>query len=247
MSTQLQGPLSHDLPVRFNFRDLGGLESERGGSLAWGRLYRGASLHHLDPGELERFQALGMRTVVDLRTPHEYNDAEAPPLPPLAARSLPMFQRLPKFPDEPEDPEALMSDLYMSMLESGAPTISTVLGLLADPGSYPFAYYCAAGKDRTGVMTAIVFGVAGVPRPAIVRDYVTSDAPVESLRQWIAANEPGGHDPVPAGIYRAPARTIESFLDRLDERYGSLAGYLREIGVEAETEAAVVANLLATP
>jgi protein-tyrosine phosphatase len=244
MPTKLDGPLSHDLPARFNFRDLGGIESERGGPLAWGRLYRGASLHHLDPGELERFQALGMRTVVDLRTPHEFNDAEAPPLAPLAARSLPMFQRLPEFPHEPEDPEALMSDLYMSMLESGAPTIAAILELLADPGSYPFAFYCAAGKDRTGVMTAIVFGMVGVSRELIVRDYVTSDAPVESLRQWIAETAPGGHDPVPAGIYRAPARTMESFLDRLDERYGSLSGYLRQIGVGTETEAAVARNLL---
>lgn len=247
MPTQLDGPLSHDLPARFNFRDLGGLESERAGRLGWGRLYRGASLHHLDPGELDRFQALGMRTVVDLRTPHEYNDDAAPPLSELAAHSLPMFQRLPEFPEEPEDPEALMTDLYMSMLESGAATVATVLELLADPASYPFAYYCAAGKDRTGVMTAIAFGVAGVSRELIVRDYVTSDAPVESLRQWIAANEPGGHDPVPAGIYRAPARTMEAFLDRLDQRYGSLAGYLREIGVEAETEAAIVRNLLVVP
>ncbi|MBK5218213.1 MAG: tyrosine-protein phosphatase [Thermoleophilia bacterium] len=244
MPSGLDGPLAHDLPARFNFRDLGGFEAERAARLAWGRLYRGASLHHLDPDELERFEALGMRTVVDLRTPSEFGDVSAPPLPALAARSLPMFRRLPDFPKEPGDPSALMSDLYMSMLESGAATIAAVLELLAAEDSYPLAFYCAAGKDRTGVMSAIVFELLGVPREQIVRDYALSDAPVESLRSWIAENDPERHDPVPAGIYRAPAATMRSFLGRLDERYGSVRGYLHEIGVPGSTDAAVERNLL---
>ena len=118
--------------------------------MAWRRLYRGASLHHFGPAELERFRELGMRTVIDLRTPYEWGDEIAPPLPELEARSLPMFQRLPRLPEEPEDSAAMMTDLYMWAIEQGAGTIATVLELLADGDSYPFTFYCAAGRTGPG-------------------------------------------------------------------------------------------------
>lgn len=239
-------PAAADLgfPDRFNFRDLGGLETADGSSVARGLLFRGASLHHFDRPELERFRRLGMRTVIDLRTPFEWGDETAPPLPDLGARSMPLFQHLPELPPEPEDAVAMMSDLYMWVLEVGAPTFTAMLELLAAAETYPMTFYCAAGKDRTGIVSALVYDLLGVPRELIVRDYALSDAPVETLRQWIAAEEPEREDPVPAGAYRAPAATMESFLDRLDERYGSVAGYLGEIGVGAEVEAALRRNLL---
>lgn len=232
------------LPDRFNFRDLGGIEDADGSRVASRRLYRGASLHHLGPEELERFHGLGMSTVIDLRTPQEWSDETAPPLPGLGARSLPMFERLPRFPDEPEDPTAMMVDLYLWVLEVGAGTIAAMLELLADEDSYPLTFYCAAGKDRTGVLTAIVFSLLGVPRELIVRDYALSDAPVDALKRWIEDRNPQRYDPVPAGAYRAPAETMATFLDRVGERYGSVPGYLREIGVAADLDAAIARNLL---
>ena len=238
------GPLRLELPDRFNFRDLGGIEAADGARVASGRLYRGASLHHLGPEELQRFHGLGMSTVIDLRTPFEWSDETAPPLPGLGARNLPMFERLPRFPEEPEDPTAMMVDLYMWVLEVGAGTITAVLELLAEEDAYPFTFYCAAGKDRTGVLTAIVFSLLGVPRELIVRDYALSDAPVDALKRWIEDRDPERYDPVPAGAYRAPAETMSDFLDRVDERYGSVSGYLREVGVPAELDAAIAGNLL---
>ena len=243
MSTTTANPLALDLPQRFNLRDLGGLETGEGFRLAYRRLYRGASLHHLDVDELERFRALELRTVIDLRTPFELGDARFPPLPELGARSLPMFQRLPDLPAD-ADPGALMSDLYMRMLEIGSATIASVLEVLADPEAYPVAIYCAAGKDRTGVMSAVVLRMLGVPPAEIARDYALSDAPVESLRLWIAENDPEREDPVPAGVYRAPEPTMRNFLRRVDERYGSIDGYLGEIGVPGSAREAVSRNLL---
>jgi protein-tyrosine phosphatase len=242
------GPLALNLADHFNFRDLGGLEAGDGARVAWRRLYRGASLHRLGSEELESFQGLGMRTVVDLRSPIE--QAETAPPPALGARSLPMFDRLPSLPEEPDDVDAMMVDLYLWLLEAGAGAIAAMLALLAEEDAYPFAFYCAAGKDRTGVMTAIVFSLLGVPRELIVRDYALSDAPVEALRRWIEdGDDQQRHGPVPAGVFRAPATTMRSFLDRVDQRYGSMAGYRREIGVAAAVDAAVARNLLipATP
>ncbi len=238
------GRLELELPDRFNFRDLGGFTTADGARVAQGRLFRGASLHHLQPEELERFHRLGMRTVIDLRTPHEWSDETAPPLPGLGARSLPLIERLPKLPADPEDSASMLTDLYMWVLEVGAGTIAAVLELLASEDSYPFAFYCAAGKDRTGVVTAIVFGLLGVPREQIVGDYRSSDGPVDELKRWHEERRPARYDPVPAGAYRALAQTMEDFLDRVDERYGGVPGYLREIGVPTEVDAAIAAQLL---
>jgi protein-tyrosine phosphatase len=244
VNTTTAAPLAHDLPQRFNLRDLGGLETRDGRRVAYRRLYRGASLHHLDADELERFRAFELRTVIDLRTPFELRDARFPPLPELGARSLPMFQRLPDLPAD-VDAGALMSDLYIRMLEIGSATIASVLEVLAEPEAYPVAFYCAAGKDRTGVMSAVVLRMLGVPPAEIARDYALSDAPVESLRIWIAENDPEREDPVPAGVYRAPEATMRNFLRRVDERYGSIDGYLGEIGVPRSAREAVSRNLLA--
>lgn len=182
--------------------------------------------------------------MIDLRTPFELRDARFPPLPELGARSLPMFQRLPDLPAD-VDAGALMSDLYIRMLEIGSATIASVLEVLAEPEAYPVAFYCAAGKDRTGVMSAVVLRMLGVPPAEIARDYALSDAPVESLRLWIAENDPEREDPVPAGVYRAPEATMRNFLRRVDERYGSIDGYLGEIGVPGSAREAVSRNLLA--
>lgn len=234
-----------DLPLRFNLRDLGGLGTTEGAAVAPGRLYRGASLHHLGPGELEQLRRLGLKTVIDLRTSEELGDPTYPPLPELEARSLPMFQQLPDLPAEPEDASALMVDLYLTMLTGGAKTIVAVLEVLADPAAYPVAFYCAAGKDRTGVMAALVLGLLGVEEDQIVADYTLSDEPAAALRRWIAANHPGRDDLVPAGIYRAQAATMRRFLDQIEKRYGSIGGYVGELGVSDETREAIAVNLLA--
>jgi protein-tyrosine phosphatase len=144
-----------------------------------------------------------------------------------------MFQRLPDLPAD-IDAGALMSDLYLRMLEIGSATIASVLEVLADPEGYPVAFYCAAGKDRTGVMSAMVLRMLGVPPAEIARDYALSDAPVESLRLWTTENDPEREDPVPAGVYRAPEATMRYFLRRVDERYGSIDGCLARSGFPAQ-------------
>jgi protein-tyrosine phosphatase len=232
------------LPAHHNLRDLGGPRGAEGGAVRRGLLFRGASLHRLGPEQIEQLAPLGLRTAIDLRT-SEQSAAGTYPGPDTRAHGLPIFERGPEFPERIEDPAATLTETYLWMLEQGRATIPRIFALLADPESYPAVVFCAAGKDRTGIVCALVLDQLGVGRAEIAADYALSDAPAEALRLRVAEVRGEEPDPVPAGIYRAPARAITDFFDALDQRFGSPAGYLEEIGVPlAEVRRSLRATLL---
>lgn len=217
------------LPERFNLRDLGGMPVSGGGQIRAGRLFRGASLHRLESEHRSVVTPLGLRLAIDLRTAEEVSHgkfAEAE-----SVLHLPLFEVSPVFAEPVEDPTAALCGAYLEMLDQGRRSIRTIFELLADPASYPAVLYCAAGKDRTGVVCALILRQVGVAADAVVEDYVLSDGPADALRRWRSTLMPDRRDPVPAAIYRAPAAAIERFLAALDDAYGSVDAYLEAIDV----------------
>jgi protein-tyrosine phosphatase len=236
---------AEQLPTYFNLRDLGGMTAGDGRTVRSGMLFRGASLHRLEPSHHELLAELEIATAIDLRTGEEvshgtYSSVGA------TVHHLPMFAATPTFEEPIEDPATALVGAYLWMLGEAGPAISAALELLRDPGSYPAVVYCAAGKDRTGVLVAIVLDLLGVPRDRIAADYALSDAPSQALRDWRAALDPGRRDPVPAGIYRAPADAMPRFFAALEARFGSLDAYLTGVGVPVDSiRAALREHLLA--
>jgi protein-tyrosine phosphatase len=236
---------AEQLPTYFNLRDLGGMTTGEGRTVRDGMLFRGASLHRLEPQHHELIAELEIATAIDLRTGEEvghgtYSSVGA------TVHHLPMFAATPTFEEPIEDPATALVDAYLWMLGQAGPAIGAALELLADPESYPAVVYCAAGKDRTGVLIAIVLELLGVGRDQIAGDYARSDAPAQALREWRAALDPSRRDPVPAGIYRAPADALPRFFAALERRHGSLDAYLTDAAVPVEpTRTALRANLLA--
>jgi protein-tyrosine phosphatase len=235
---------AEQLPAYFNLRDLGGMTAGDGRSVRSGMLFRGASLHRLEPAHHDLLAELEIATAIDLRTGEEvghgtYSSVGA------TVHHLPMFAATPTFEEPIDDPATALVDAYLWMLGEAGPAISAALGLLEDPASYPAVVYCAAGKDRTGVLVAIVLDLLGVPRDRIAADYARSDVPSQALRDWRAALDPGRRDPVPAGIYRAPADAMPRFFVALETRFGSLDAYLTGVGIPvAQTRTALRENLL---
>ncbi len=233
------------LPARFNLRDLGGVETTDGRRVATGRLYRGASLHRLEPEHVEALAAFGIRTAIDLRTSAEVEgggfagDA-------ATVRHLPIFETGPDLGDPGEEAARVLADAYIWMLDEGPDAIRSAIDLLGDPGTTPAVVYCAAGKDRTGVVCAIVLSLVGVGREAIAADYALSDEPAAALRDWHLDNGTPPDQLAAAGIFRAPREAMELFLASVDERFGSLDAYLAGIGVNVETaRCRLAATLLA--
>src|SRR5262249_30803111 len=101
-------------------------------------------------------------------------------------------------------------------------------------------------KDRTGVVCAIVLRLVGAGREAVAADFALSDAPAAALREWHLENGASPDQLAAAGVFRAPTEAMELFFDSLDERFGSLDGYLDGIGVDVEAARPRLAAALLT-
>jgi protein-tyrosine phosphatase len=225
-------------------RDLGGLPTNEGLRTRTGRLFRGASLHRLEADESTAVASLGLRSAFDLRTTAEVG-ARTYRQDAVALHHFPVFELSPEFEEPIEDVAVKLAETYIWMLDEGGAAISGILRMLEDPAGYPAIIYCAAGKDRTGVICAIVLHLLGVDREEIIADYALSDAPAQALREWRARLAPELRDPVPAAVYRAPAAAMRLFFVMVEDRFGSIEAYLETIDVPVETtRRALRANLV---
>ena len=226
----------------FNFRDLGGYATADGQTVRTGRLYRADGLHALTPADLTTLRGLGLRSVIDLRTDGEL---ESRGFFPLAAMSV-EFHRCPVLTElwEPtafgdgDDLAAAMADRYLEMTEVGGRALARAIALLSGDAPLPAVFHCAAGKDRTGVLGALVLRLLGVADSDIVIDYALTDGAMDAMKAWVVANDPETAAmmlQMPAHFLQSPARTMRLFLERFDARHGSVEAFLAGQGVGAAT------------
>jgi len=193
---------------------------------------------------------LGIVTVIDLRTAEEVTARGRVPdeLGATDYHHLPMFDVLPDWSNVGDlaDP-GFLADRYAEMLDVGRATVGTVLRLLAEPSQLPAVFHCAAGKDRTGIVAALVLELLGVERNTVVADYALSHEAMVRLDEWVAARSPEYVAVLrerPTVVGEARPHTMERFLAFVDDRYGSVTGLAQDLGVGAELIARLQANLL---
>ena len=149
-----------------NFRDLGGYAAYDGRQVAWRTLFRGDSLDRLTEKGVETFLKLGIRTVVNLRS--ESTEAEDVPGVVSAVRMVYL----------PWDMKGAIEDVpqtYRNFLRDNLNVFREVFLLLAETGTLPLLFHCAAGKDRTGILAAVILKSLGVGEEIICADYVLTE------------------------------------------------------------------------
>jgi protein-tyrosine phosphatase len=215
-----------------NFRDLGGYESVEGGRVVERSLFRSDSLSRLTDLDVELLSELGIASVIDLRSPDEVT--RLPGRRPASTRlhHLPVFELLPDVATYVTwvDP-AVVSQHYLDMLEEGASSFAAALDVLSDPRSYPAMFHCAVGKDRTGVLAAVVLGLLGVAPADIVSDYVKSESAMQIVigRLRNEATEEL-HPGRLAALTAVDASIMEGFITGVTDRYGSFDQLARHLG-----------------
>ncbi|MGW4649951.1 tyrosine-protein phosphatase [Kitasatospora sp. NPDC004289] len=217
-----------------NFRDLGGYRTEDGRDVRTGTLYRSDSLGKLrTEADLARFADLGVSTVIDLRYPWEIErGGRVPELPGLAFHNLSIEHR----PydqaalGEDVDPAVYLVDKFLEVAQDGTAELRRVMEVIADPSAGRTVFHCASGKDRTGIVGALVLTLLGVPEATVAEDFALTNLATASLvADWQAKYGPGKLWP---GYGQAPEALIRSFLRELTERHGSVAGYVEgELGL----------------
>lgn len=226
-----------------NFRDVGGYRTRDGRSLRWGRLYRSDSLSKLGGTDLARFLQLGVRTVIDLRYPWEIvargriPDGTGTVYYNLCIEHRPYDQAV-LGPDV--EPARYLADRYAEVAADGVYELRQALHVIAY-GDAPTVVHCSAGKDRTGLLVALVLGVSD---DDIVADFaLTGRATARLLADYRA--DPQNSVLRWPGYGQAPASVMRLFLADLTAGYGSVHGYATtQLGVDQELITALQAQLL---
>jgi protein-tyrosine phosphatase len=236
-----------------NFRDLGGYETRDGRTVRWRRLFRSDALAWLTEDDVQTLAGMDLRLVfgIDLRTHDELEAMHAG----VVYESDTRHQHLPFFPRFGADRAAVQAavhaigqvagDRYLSLMEQSRPCFEGVFNLLAESSHYPSAFYCAAGKDRTGMVSALLLRVLDVSDEQIIEDYALTEAPSEE--RLIARFNVMGRDlremPDPSTL-KAHPETMEHFLAGFDRLHGSVEEFLLSCNVQESILEQVRQNLL---
>ncbi|MGP3959936.1 tyrosine-protein phosphatase [Nonomuraea sp. 3N208] len=213
-----------------NFRDVGGYATNDGRTVQWQRLYRADSLGWLAGDDLQAFRALRVRTVIDLRHPFEVEKAgRVPETEGQSYHNLPIEGR--RWDTTPYreviDVARYLADRYLEVTEDGVENLRTALETIAKSDNAPVVIHCAAGKDRTGVLAALVLSLAGVDEDDIVADYALTGLATERFIADWRKRRPDA--PLWPGFGLAPAETMRLFLADLASRHGSVEAYVTQV------------------
>lgn len=233
----------------FNFRDLGGLPLVGGGVTAGGRLFRSDGLHRAPADHQRRLRDVPIAAVVDLRTTDEVEREGRVETDGVEWRHAPILQSLGDFVggaavDEDDDP---LCRHYEHMVADNAEALTVALTAVADAVDHgPTVFHCTAGKDRTGVVAALILATAGVADDDVAADFARSRDGMARMIEWYRATTDTtpaermaqmGVDPAMRDVLiGAEAATMQRFLDRLRRRSGGLAPYLSGIGAAEPVE-----------
>ncbi|MDN5858831.1 MAG: tyrosine-protein phosphatase [Pseudonocardia sp.] len=214
-----------------NARDVGGLPLRDGGRTRYGVLLRTANLDHghLTPGDIAYLvEEFGLRLVLDLRSPEEierfgrfvHDGVDRAELTLLGASRDTL----------PDGMELTVLETYRGYLDDHPGNVVEVVRRLAAADAGPALVHCAAGKDRTGTVVALVLDAVGVERDAVVSDYALSALHVEALfRRWTSVS--GRPMPDDLDRHRPRAQTMAALLEAVDEAHGGAAGWLLAHGL----------------
>jgi protein tyrosine/serine phosphatase len=223
----------------YNFRDLGGYPTEDGRMTRWGTLFRSDTLHELTGADLQVLRDVGLATVIDLRTATEVERSgrgilAGEPIRYLHASVLQEEGGESVAVAEPSSNQP--GDRYLWYLEAGQKALIQALELMTDLDSYPIVFHCAAGKDRTGVLAALVLDIIGVRTDVIIEDYTLTGTRMHLIRARLR-RDPVYRDRIdqmPASRMEVEAATMERFLTGLHERYGSAAAWAMSAGMSTD-------------
>lgn len=193
-----------------NTRDIGGYPASDGGTVRRGLVYRSGELSALTPLGCEVFAQLGIRRVIDFRNrlaPSPLFGGDVACV--FEASSMSLLPVL-------NDPSDIPDRRYVQTVERFAASYRQAFELIADPDNLPVLYHCAAGKDRSGIMTVLLLTLLGVDRDTVIADY--------ELSALVAGD--------------VSTSCVVELLDEID-RQGGIETYLSGIGVSDSVQASI--------
>lgn len=200
-----------------NTRDLGGLPVD-GGRFLSGKVFRSGALCFATRADAEKLHAMKIRTIIEIRLPQEI--AKDGPDKDYLLKGVRNQIHWPM-----GNSYGLGKEAYRSYMEDNEKLFQSFFKTLSKSESYPLLFHCSAGKDRTGILTALLLESLGTPREVILDDYIHSRRITPKLKvqeDW-----------------------LQEVFDAVDNA-GGIEKYLTKIGVTSEDLTAIRANLVKT-
>jgi protein-tyrosine phosphatase len=207
--------------------------------MALGRLFRADDPIRLTDSGRQTVAGLGLAAVIDVRQEQQFRRS-AGFCEPDRTVHLPLVDQVIDRASPPplRSPEHL-TDVYESMLHQAGASFAQALDVMAERlQAGPVLVHCAFGKDRTGLIVAMIQALLGVSVDDIVAEYAHSDDPARARRRWLLA-EPRPDDPdiaaVPEMLFRAPAETMSILMQRVVDHHGSPEAWVRTLPLHPST------------
>lgn len=223
-----------------NTRELGGYRIKEGGLTRWKALVRSENPALLNRAGQKALVDYGIRTIIDLRFPAELEIDPSPFAYPLLDQpERPQYLNMPLDVDQHlewragDDPAEAMCSLYYRLLESNRGHVKAVMRAVAYAKPGGVLFHCYAGKDRTGLIAAMLLSVLGVDEEDIIHDYAFTNEAIEVRREGFLADPQMPADKI--GFYSVlfgnVPESMELTLKYLRQSYGSVMGYLHTTGL----------------
>ena len=228
-----------------NVRDLGGYPAADERETRWGAVVRSDNLSPLTDAGQDALRDHGIRSIIDLRMPEEAEQLPNPFAEPgdhgIAYTNVSFIN--PEVPP-PEEFTTLAND-YAGMLDRFQPEVSEIMRTIARAPEGGVLVHCHAGKDRTGLVCALLLELAGVDRETTSAEYALSEEYLRPLREELP-EEPGerAEREKERSKYSPRAEVMMEVLERLDQEYGGAEQYLLHAGVAPQDIALLRERLL---
>jgi protein tyrosine/serine phosphatase len=222
-----------------NVRDLGGIALEDGGETRFGSLIRSDNVRRLTDAGWRELDRQGVTRIVDLRWREELADDPPRDVDVEVVHVSLLGELDPTYEDDifdymaADDPAGYWAAAYGRILDRHADNFVGALAAIADAGDGAVVFHCAGGKDRTGLVAALLLRLAGASVDEIVADYaLTANAPRDET--WASAAPDERERARRRFLQSTPAEAMRRAVERLEERHGSVESYLRAAGLDDE-------------
>ena len=214
-----------------NFRDLGGYVGHQGRLVKWRKLFRSDHLGALSPEDISTLSDLGLARVADFRGAVE-RETQVCAMPGVTVHSLAIDPSVAQSMKahlasgqhlSAQDTVRMMEDTYHAFVHHHSHRFAALFALLLE-NDKPLVFHCTAGKDRTGFAAAMILLSLGVPREAVIQDYLLTNSHYKMP-------DPGASD-LPRDALQVLWRVQETFLNAslkaVDTDFGGVQNYMAE-------------------
>lgn len=215
----------------YNFRDLGGIRTTAGKYVKWGKIFRSDDMHHLTEDDLSYLSSIPIVSIVDFRTEQEIQNG--PDKTPPSLKNHYIYNIAPGNLNLADIPQATKEELAKEMkvmnklLVSDSACVAQykkLFQLLQNEKEVPLMFHCTAGKDRTGMGTALILFALGVDEETIKQDYLLSNT-------YLAEKYSGliGEHPNMEPLFTVRQEYLEAGIEQMKKDHGSVENYLTNV------------------